>query len=183
MITNLIKDKGLSFAVFLIFAMFVYGMLSYTYYAYSKLNSIDNAYFSRYDSAEYQLKQLDCLAKNIYYEAANEPFEGKVAVAQVTLNRVSDSRFPMSICEVVQQKNIFYEKIVCQFSWYCQYPSKLKVVNKQSFEESERVAKLVLYENFKLPGLDKCFYYHADYVNPGWNKTKVTKIGKHIFYR
>jgi spore germination cell wall hydrolase CwlJ-like protein len=25
-------------------------------------------------------------------------------------------------------------------------------------------------------------YYHADYVNPGWNKEKVAKIGRHIFY-
>jgi hypothetical protein len=29
-------------------------------------------------------RQLACLTKNIYYEAGGEPFEGKVAVAQVT---------------------------------------------------------------------------------------------------
>jgi spore germination cell wall hydrolase CwlJ-like protein len=26
-------------------------------------------------------------------------------------------------------------------------------------------------------------YYHADYVNPGWNLPKTTKIGRHIFYK
>ncbi len=26
-------------------------------------------------------------------------------------------------------------------------------------------------------------YYHADYVNPKWNKEKIGKIGLHIFYK
>jgi spore germination cell wall hydrolase CwlJ-like protein len=39
-------------------------------------------------SASDQTKQLECLARNIYWESANQPFEGKVAVAQVTMNRV-----------------------------------------------------------------------------------------------
>ena len=33
-------------------------------------------------TAEFREHQLGCLAKNIYYEAGSEPFEGKVAVAQ-----------------------------------------------------------------------------------------------------
>ena len=64
-------------------------------------------------------RQLDCLARNIYHEAGHEPFEGKVAVAQVTMNRARDSKFPIDVCGVVFQKNIFMEKVVCQFSWYC----------------------------------------------------------------
>ena len=46
-------------------------------------------------------RQLECLSRNIYYEAANEPFEGKVGVAQVTLNRASSGKFPADICLVV----------------------------------------------------------------------------------
>ena len=38
-------------------------------------------------TAEFRERQLGCLAKNIYHEAGSEPFEGKAAVAQVTLNR------------------------------------------------------------------------------------------------
>ena len=34
-------------------------------------------------------KQIDCLAQNIYYEAGHESQEGQVAVAMVTLNRLS----------------------------------------------------------------------------------------------
>jgi spore germination cell wall hydrolase CwlJ-like protein len=45
------------------------------------------------------------------------------------------------------------------------------------------VAKKVLLEGFKLDGLKKAMYYHADYVNPGWRKEKVAVIGRHIFYQ
>ena len=48
-------------------------------------------------------KQRECLARNIYFEARNEPFAGQFAVAMVTLNRVHDKQFPNSICEVVYQ--------------------------------------------------------------------------------
>ena len=51
-------------------------------------------------------RDLDCLAKNIYYEAGNESLEGKVAVGIVTLNRVADGRFSSSICGVVKQKTV-----------------------------------------------------------------------------
>jgi spore germination cell wall hydrolase CwlJ-like protein len=44
------------------------------------------------------------------------------------------------------------------------------------------VAKKVLLENFRLPGLTTALYYHADYVKPGWGKTPIAKIGHHIFY-
>ena len=40
-------------------------------------------------TAEMRERQLGCLAKNIYHEAGGEPFEGKVAVAQVTINRTN----------------------------------------------------------------------------------------------
>jgi spore germination cell wall hydrolase CwlJ-like protein len=128
-------------------------------------------------------RQLQCLAQNIYWEAASEPFEGKVAVAQVTLNRASSSKFPNDICQVVYQKNVFYEKVVCQFSWYCEHNHKVKPVHQQFYTESEAVAKKVLLEGFRLDGLKEAMYYHADYVNPKWKKEKVATIGRHIFYK
>ena len=47
--------------------------------------------------------ELYCMAMNIYFEAKSEPKAGQYAVADVTLNRVNDSRYPNSICEVVLQ--------------------------------------------------------------------------------
>lgn len=132
---------------------------------------------------EQREKQLACLAINIYREAGNEPFEGKVGVAQVTMNRATHSKFPNDICQVVYQKNIIMERVVCQFSWYCDNAHKTRPVNKEVYNESYEVAKKVLLEGFKLKVLDDALYYHADYVNPNWNKEKIGKIGRHIFYK
>ena len=133
-------------------------------------------------SAADRAKQLDCLTRNIYWEAASEPFEGKVAVAQVTLNRVESGKFANTVCGVVYQKNVFYEKVVCQFSWFCEGNHKIRAVHKPMWQESELVAKKVLLEDFRLPGMKNALYYHADYVNPNWRLPKIDQIGRHIFY-
>jgi spore germination cell wall hydrolase CwlJ-like protein len=136
-----------------------------------------------YISAEQRTRELDCLTRNIYWEAASEPFEGKVGVAQVTMNRVNSGKFASTVCGVVHQKNIIYEKVICQFSWYCEQPSKIKPMYPEAYNESMAVAKKVLLENFRLPSMKEAMYYHADYVNPRWGKPQVAKIGRHIFYR
>lgn len=128
-------------------------------------------------------RQLDCLAINIYREAGHESFEGKVAVAQVTMNRVAHPAFPKDVCGVVYQKNAVMERVVCQFSWYCDSTHRNRPVNKEAYTESYEVAKKVLLEGFKLDVLKDALYYHADYVNPRWNLDKIGKIGVHIFYR
>jgi len=127
-------------------------------------------------------RQLDCLAKNIYHEAASEPFEGKVAVAQVTMNRAESGRFPADVCAVVYQKNVFMERVVCQFSWYCENGGKPPIRSQALYRESYEVAKKVLLEGFRLDIMKTAMYYHADYVNPKWGKPKIGKIGRHIFY-
>lgn len=48
---------------------------------------------------------LLCLASNIYFEARSEPIAGQIAVAEVTLNRVTSQDYPNNICEVVLQEN------------------------------------------------------------------------------
>ena len=133
-------------------------------------------------TADDRERQLRCLTQNIYWEAASEPFEGKVAVAQVTMNRAASSQFPKDVCAVVYQKNVIYSRVVCQFSWACNGNHKVKPIYQPLYRESEEVAKKVLLENFRLPSLKNALYYHADYVQPGWGKTPITKIGRHIFY-
>ena len=133
-------------------------------------------------TAKMRQTQLDCLARNIYHEAGYEPFEGKVAVAQVTINRTESGDFPSDICGVVYQKNVVYQKVLCQFSWYCEGPSAMKPMNGPVYTESMEVAKKVLLEGFRLPDLKNALYFHGDYIQPGWNKKPVAKIGHHIFY-
>ena len=127
-------------------------------------------------------RQLECLTRNIYWESATEPFEGKVAVAQVTINRVASGKFAPDICGVVYQKNVIAEKVVCQFSWMCDGSSKIKPIYPAQWRESEEVAKKVLLEGFRLPSVKNALYFHADYIQPQWGKPQVAKFGRHIFY-
>lgn len=156
---------------------------SVTQSKFNHLTEGSDAYRQGFVSVADRTKQLDCLAKNIYNEAATEPFEGKVAVAQVTMNRVDDGRFGKDVCGVVYQRNVIYEKVICQFSWACMPSIKNRAVYPALYKESEEVAKKVLLENFRLPSMNQAMYYHADYVNPGWRKAKITQIGHHIFYK
>ena len=56
-----------------------------------------------YESYAEREKQLSCLQKNIYFEAAVESTAGKLAVAHVTWNRVTNSKFPNTFCKVVYE--------------------------------------------------------------------------------
>ena len=123
-------------------------------------------------------KQLLCMARNIYYEAGREPYEGKLAVAQVVNNRVNNSKFPKTICEVIYQKiNNTY-----QFSWVGENVSTQ--MNKYVWEESLMVAKKSMTQSniHELLAKSKAMYFHAVSVSPDWNLKRVTKIGNHIFY-
>lgn len=128
-------------------------------------------------------RQLECLARNVYFESGTEPFEGKVAVAQVTLNRSKHPNFPSDICQVVYQKSVIMEKVVCQFSWYCMNGGRPKIKHPELYKESYEVAKKVLLENFRLSSMKDALYFHAVYINPNWGKERIGVIGNHIFYR
>lgn len=145
-----------------------------------KTASVTNPAF---DSVRDKNRQLACMTQNIYWEAASEPPEGKLAVAQVVMNRVESGQFPNDVCSVIYQKNVIYQKMICQFSWVCEKASASKPVQRQLWQESQDAAKMVLYEGFRLPSLKGVMYYHADYINPNWNMKKTAHIGRHIFYK
>jgi spore germination cell wall hydrolase CwlJ-like protein len=130
-------------------------------------------------------EEVECLAQNIYYEAAKESFEGKLAVAQVTINRVNSGKFANTVCGVVKQKDRINGVMVCQFSWFCNKAYTHLIRNNYQWQESVIVAMKALTEPVAHDTLynNKAMYYHANYVNPGWKLTKVTQIGNHIFYR
>ena len=63
--------------------------------------------------------EVTCLAKNIFWEAQNQPVLGMVAIADVTLNRVKDPRWPNTICAVVEKRRWIKKRLICQFSCFC----------------------------------------------------------------
>jgi spore germination cell wall hydrolase CwlJ-like protein len=161
----------------------VYGSVSLLQWAIANKQADYQVTDSSQITTEVRERQLACLAKNIYYEAGNQPFEGKVAVAQVTINRTESGQYPSDICKTIYQKNIVYEKVLCQFSWVCDRDTTVKAINTANFKEAEEVAKKVLLEGFRLPSLKEAMYFHGDYINPGWKRERITKIGNHIFYK
>jgi len=132
-----------------------------------------------------ELRDIRCLAMNIYHEARGEPQSGKYAVAAVTMNRVKSGKHPNDVCNVVY-KRIWHKKkkiFISAFSWTSDKHSDIPK-NSTRWLESVRIAKDVYSEKKKTKAKDALFY-HADYVSPYWaaKKEKIAKIGRHIFYK
>jgi spore germination cell wall hydrolase CwlJ-like protein len=126
-----------------------------------------------YQTVKATKSEILCLAKNIYYEARGEPLHGKIAVAQVTLNRVTHrTEFESNICGVVYAKH--------QFSWTME---KHREPRGEAWAEAQALAKAVIIGTVYLPKFN-ALYFHNLTVKPKWNKTKelVARIGNHIFY-
>ena len=117
-------------------------------------------------------KDVECMARNIFYEAGGESREGKIAVAQVTLNRAQDPRFGRTVCEVVSARTTVVKSqqvektevvrvgyfgrpeqvtrkemvskpvTVCQFSWMCGSARKPKADN-EAWIESQEIARTI----------------------------------------
>jgi N-acetylmuramoyl-L-alanine amidase len=119
-------------------------------------------------------KQHECMALNIYHEARGERWEGQIAVAHVTMNRVSNSEWPGTICEVVYQPK--------QFSWTHMIKDHTPK-EKKAWAQAQVIARDVMIGNTEDP-THGAEFYHANYVNPYWADdyilTKV--IGNHLFY-
>lgn len=125
----------------------------------------------------HEKRELECLAQNIFYESAQESYEGKLAVATVTMNRVKSGAFPKTVCGVVYQRG----KRGCQFSWTC--ASKRARLNTVLYEQSLTVAKEVLLEGKTLTSIKNALYFHNVFIQPNWTfATPIKKIGNHIFY-
>ena len=134
--------------------------------------------------------ELECLAKNIYFEAGIESDAGKVAVANVVFNRVDSSRYPDTICGVVQQGPVtstgMPKRNSCQFSWWCD--GKADVPYEGDVWERSQSIALRMYQDYNdgilLDITEGSMYYHATYVNPRWARSmnKTAEIDTHIFY-
>ena len=137
------------------------------------LDKAEKTLNTAYQTVKATNAELLCLAKNIYYEARGEPMHGKIAVAQVTLNRVTHrTEFQSSICGVVYAKH--------QFSWTM---GPHREPRGPAWLEAQAVAKAVIIGTVHLPNF-KALYFHNLTVQPQWNRTKelVARIGNHIFY-
>ena len=122
-----------------------------------------------------QSASIECLAKVVHHEAANQSEKGQLAVAQLVMNRVEDGgRFGDSVCAVVNQRGQFFNT----GSYHPdrssgQWASAVKV----SRDAIEHVSPEVM------PG---ALFYHAAYQAPPRffrTRQRLAVLEDHIFYR
>ena len=152
----------------------------------------------RFDNIKYTSEDLDCLAKNIYFEAGVESTAGKLAVANVTINRILSKEYPNSVCGVVKEGRHYYSaksetweplRDMCQFSWYCDGRGDNHNPGR-TWESSKDLAKIVLgkhQQDILIDITDGATHYHANWMEsfPRWSEEhkKVASIDRHIFYK
>lgn len=129
------------------------------------------------EDIELSKKDRDCILRNIFHEARGEPIEGKLAVAQVTFNRLRDGRWGKTICRVVFAKS--------QFSWTLDPKKRDAKPGGPMWRESKEVLEMYL-SGVRVAGLDNSTHFHATWMErkPGWahKKRELTTIGQHTFY-
>ncbi len=113
-------------------------------------------------------EEKDLLARLIHAEAKGEPFEGKVAVAEVVINRVQDERFPDTIRGVIYENKQFQ-------------PVDNGSINKPADKEAKKAVKQAM-KNHALPD-ETVFFHNPTIVPQSWLNTRevVTEIGNHRF--
>lgn len=133
-------------------------------------------------------RELDCLQRNIYFEAGNQDMKGKEAIALVVFARmnVENTRtFRNDVCGVVYQRK--------QFSWTWltnHIPNLYNSRERQAWEDSRIAAEKALRGEL-VDFLGNATHYYSKSVMkrpPYWvtaNKRMIylTTIGDHVFYR
>ena len=126
-------------------------------------------------------EEIHCLALNIYHEARSEPVAGQRAVGHVVLNRVSDKRFPNTICAVIKQGG-YKKRHRCQFSWWCDGRSD-EPLEVRAWQNSKTLARSIFW-GFSDDPTYGALWYHTEAVKPIWRHSLLRgpQIGEHIFY-
>jgi spore germination cell wall hydrolase CwlJ-like protein len=137
--------------------------------------------FTDFEVARLEGEERNCLAEAIYYEARSESRVGRMAVADVILNRVASPIYPDSICGVVYQGS--ERRTGCQFSFTCDGSMKARR-NQRQWRDAELLAGAIM-AGVRKPVSRNATHYHADYVSPPWAQTlsPTAVIGVHKFYR
>jgi len=119
-----------------------------------------------------------CLGLAIYFEARGESVLAQEAVAAVILNRVDDSRWPDTVCDVIYQPH--------QFSFLWDGKSD-RPLDEQAWNTALQIATAMIQEWgwIDVDPTQGATHYHTLQVQPYWSdgrKPTVT-IGNHHFYR
>lgn len=124
---------------------------------------------------ESQNPNLYWLSRIVEAEASGEPYQGKVAIGNVILNRVSSPDFPGTVKGVIFE----YYKGIPQFS-----PVADGTIYNSPSQDSIKAAQDAL--NGSRPVSSSTYFFNPDKSAAVWivsNKTYIIRIGNHVFYR
>lgn len=130
---------------------------------------------TRLPERAYSSEELDLLARLVHAEARGEPLEGRIAVANVVLNRRDHPSFPDEIREVIyHQKGGRYQ--------FCTVETGS--IDKEPSELSRKAARLAL-EGERAVSQEALFFYNPRVATSSWMKQRpiVKTIGNHAFAR
>nr|WP_272495785.1 cell wall hydrolase [Bacillus pinisoli] len=113
--------------------------------------------------------EIDLLARIVRAEAQGEPFEGKVAVATVVLNRLESPKFPNTIKGVIYQRGQFQ-------------PVANGKINRPADKESIRAVYAAL-SDMRHITQNSLFFYNPTIATSRWLDSRQTTvvIGNHVF--
>lgn len=114
-------------------------------------------------------RDVDLLARLITAEAGGEPFQGKVAVGSVILNRMKDPKFPATIAGNIFKPHEF-ESVSNGLIW------------DQPSEDAYKAAEAAL-KGWDPTGGAKFFFNPTKVYGPSWvwSRTIIQRIGNHVF--
>jgi N-acetylmuramoyl-L-alanine amidase len=117
-------------------------------------------------------QEKELMARLVTAEAKGEPYEGKVAVAEVIINRVEHEEFPDTVKEVV------YEQVSGTYAFS---PVQNGEINKPADEESMEAVEEALVD--KENDSEAIYFYNPEIATDTWILTRqVTEtIGNHRF--
>jgi hypothetical protein len=120
-------------------------------------------------------RERTCLIRNVFYEAGAEPHEGKIAVAQVTWNRLRSGAWGRDLCGVIHAPN--------QFSWTRDPVKRNRPLNGVQVDAVQSAVDEFL-SGMRVSKLKNATHFHATYVKPRWAKkdARLKQIGGHVFY-
>lgn len=119
----------------------------------------------------YTQADLDLLARLITAEANNQPYQAKVAVGAVVVNRVQDSRFPKTISGVVYERSGGYY----QFT-----PVQNGMINKTASEDALKAAYEALHGADPTNGA--AYFFDDSATNKWlWSKPLALRSGNMVY--
>ena len=121
-------------------------------------------------------REKTCLIRNVFYESGNEPYLGKIGVAQVTWNRVKYGKWGQDICRVVYAPG--------QFSWTVEVHKRNSRIGGPGWEDTVQAVEDFV-NGTRVAKLENSMFFHASYVRPNWHTwaDRIKQIGNHIFYQ